>query len=236
VFLFSVGWLKNCYAFLGELSVMRKLLWIIAVVFVVGSVPVLRADTTYIVNQTFPVDGQTVQVCSPPGSALCTATTGTIAGFITTDGNVGALSVSDITGFDLANDYGAWVGTDIVDGVDGGQVAFGGGLLYASSIGLFFTTASGGGTLSFAKGNGHDIFETVCTPVFPTPLCDNVSNPPALSFFSEAAGESYVTGSIPLATAVLPFATVAPEPSTAMLCFLGLAFIALLRKRFAFLP
>ncbi|HTU32545.1 MAG TPA: hypothetical protein VMF66_01945 [Candidatus Acidoferrum sp.] len=193
----------------------------------------MRADTTYTVSQTFNIDSQTINGCGPAGSPQCTAATGTITGTITTDGNSGVLSSTDITGFNLTLGYGS-DGSDIVDGENGGTAEVIGNALYATSTGLFFTTGSGGGTITFVEGNGHDIFESLSNPICLSSPC-TISDP-ALSFFLEAGpGSGNVTGSDPLTTAIVPIATVTPEPATAVLYLLGFALIVLLRKRLAFL-
>ncbi|MGH9734357.1 MAG: PEP-CTERM sorting domain-containing protein [Candidatus Acidiferrales bacterium] len=152
-------------------------------------------------------------------------------GTITTDGNTGALSSTDITGFDLTYEYGAYSSSMTPEYGFGGVT---GPALFASPTALFFTTGSGGGTLSFVAGNGYDVIESLSDPVCLDLPC-NISDPAALNFFLEAKGDvtGYVTGSIPFTAATMPIATVTPEPATAVLYFVGLGLIVLLRRRIA---
>ncbi|HEX5423981.1 MAG TPA: PEP-CTERM sorting domain-containing protein [Candidatus Acidoferrales bacterium] len=198
---------------------MRKIAWIIALVLAAVLTPVSRADTTYTVNQTFNVDGQAVRgACNPqlvPHD--CTATTGTITGTITTDGNTGFLSSADITGDSLVYGFGAF-SAEITSGpgLDGGVSD-----LYASATDLFLV--GNDGSFTTGKGNGFQITESVSGS--------------ALNFdlsIGDIGMIPSVTGSTFAPSGIANFATVTPEPSTAVLCFLGLALIFLFRKRLAF--
>lgn len=212
---------------------MRMSCWLVLCALVAVAAPVSKADTTYTVNQTFNVDGGTIQACPP--NRQCAAATGSITGTITTDGNTGTLSSSDIIGFNLEYAYGTDAAS-MLDGEYGGTAQVIGDGLYATATGLFFTTGSGAGTLDFDAGNGYDIIESLSNPVCLSLPC-TISDP-SLNFFLEANPNTqpgYVTGSDPFTAAMTPIATVTPEPATAVLYLLGLSLIVLFRKRLAFL-
>lgn len=207
----------------------RMSCWLTLVAAIALSAAGLRADTTYTFNQTFNVDGGTIGNCNPSLGSVCNAATGYITGTVTTDGKTGVLSSSDITGFNLTYGYGT-ESNDLTPDYGFGSVI--GTALYASPTTLFFTTGSGGGTLSFVAGNGHDLVESLSDPICLGSPC-SISDPPGLDFFLQAnadLGITMVTGSSPFTTAIVPIAST-PEPGTAVLCFLGLALIFLCRKR-----
>lgn len=210
---------------------MRMSRWLILVAAIALSAAGLRADTTYTFNQTFNVDGGTIGNCNPSLGPVCNAATGSVTGTITTDGKTGVLTSSDITGFNLTYGYGAESNGMTPDYGFGGVT---GTALYASPTTLFFTAgADGGATLSFVAGNGHDLIESLSDPICLDLPC-SISDPPALNFFLQTnadLGITIVTGSVPFTAAIMPIATATPEPSTAILCFLGLTLIFLFRKR-----
>lgn len=197
---------------------MRKLIWVVCFVLFGMSTPVLRADTTYTINQTFNVNGGTISGCNSYYlGSQCAAATASITGTITTDGNTGALTSADITGFDLSYDYG-YVSAQLGSG-NGPIVGVTGSALYATATDLFFTTGSGAGSLSFTEGNGHSISESL-----------TASGPAALDFYlSNYAPATAVSGSMALTGSTMTIGTaVAPEPSTGVLFLIGLGFIMLL--------
>lgn len=219
-------------------SIMRAFLCAGAFVFLAGSAPIAGADTTYTVSQTFPVDGGVVQGCGPSGQCQDVATTGSITGTITTDGNTGVLSSTDIIGFDLTDKYGEFADQFTKDdnvpvGLDGANAQVVGSDLYATSNSLLFTTGSGGGSLIFLAADGHQLSESLSNPICFSSPC-TISDPAALNFYLAVDPDQFVTGSIPFTAAVTPIATATPEPSMAILLFLGLALITLLRKWLTF--
>lgn len=199
----------------GGFQNMRKFAFVTVMLWLV-STPVLRADTTYTVNQTFSVVGDTVVACNPsPNPLACAASTGTITGTITTDGNTGILSSADITGDSLVYGFGNFSAE--ITNSQGENVGVSD--LVASGTDLFFI--GGDGSFITGKGNGFGIVESVSGPALNF-LLSIGDTPSVLS----------VTGSTPVTSGIAMFATVAPEPSTAILYFLGLALIILWRKPF----
>lgn len=196
---------------------MRKALWVIAVALAAALSPVLQADTTYTVNQTFNVDGGTIGGDCNPLRFDCSASTAYITGTITTDGSTGLLSSSDIIGVSLADDAGSYSGGVNV-GVNGYPSGTNFSGLYAYDSGLFFVGAQGGSFLGVI-GNGFFVNESVSP------------GSPVLDFLVGMGDGVGVTGSTTLSNGLVTIATVTSEPGTAVLCFLGLAFIVVLRKR-----
>lgn len=209
---------------------MRTALWIVALVLVGLSTPAARADTTYVFNQTFNIDSQSLADCGPPGNPACTAATGTTTGSITTNGSTGVLSGTDVMGFDVGDVYGQF-GDDIASGEYGASAGIYG--LYATSTGLFLMTGPGGGELSFTEDNGHEIDEST-NPICASSPCTSSGSDPALYFLLHTApSPGPAIGSTAFSGDMIEIATATPEPSTFLLCFVGLGLIVFLRKRFA---
>lgn len=209
---------------------MRNFLCILALFLVAVSAPVASADTTYTLNQTFNLDGGTMSGCAPD-NALCTVATATVSGTITTDGNTGILSSTDITGFDLADEFGSF-GDEIPSGSASGMWFTGSGL-FATSTGLFLTTDSGGGSVTFVEQDGHSIVESTM-PICSTSPCTAGSDPALYFLLHPEPSPGDAIGSIAFSGDTIEIAAATPEPSTAILCFIGLVLMIFLRRRARF--
>ena len=187
---------------------MRKSLWITVALFVVVVAPaVLRADDiTYTVNQ--PVG---------PGS---------VTGFITTDGTIGTLSITDILDWNLTLNDGHGDTVDLTPSNSG--VVYTGSDLTASSSDLMFNFSGGDlGHFSFS-GSAAPFLGQLCydstTNCALTPGVDlyDVAGVIPCAYYGCNAGE---TGNQSIATGGTPVST--PEPGSLSSLGMGLAGVAL---------
>jgi hypothetical protein len=186
---------------------MRKSLWIIALLFAaIGAPTVLRAQTTYTVDETFGFGGS-------------------VMGTITTDGNTGTLGVGDILSWNLTLNDGAGVLQDTssdpapYSSVEGSD-------LTATATGLFFDFTGGAGALDLADQttDGQVCFLDAYN-------CDNISTTNGIDV--DQLGISFESNGGLSGTQEIATLTPSPEPSTAILWLTGIGLMILMRKRIA---
>jgi hypothetical protein len=194
----------------GKLSVMRKAMWIIALVFVAVAIPtVLRAS-----DITYTVISPLIEI-------------GSISGTITTDGNLGNITFADIVQWDL-DITGTVVGgpnpSEILQNSNS-NVSGSGMNLSATTTSLYFNYSVGdNGFLKFLDPTTDNFYQMVTgAPVVGPTGFDELRVAPGASQFDVKLTGNQVVAS----------AAVTPEPGTGILLQFAIGLALVIRKQIA---
>jgi hypothetical protein len=183
-------------------------MWFVALALAAALLPTAaKADITYAVDETVGA--------------------GSATGFITTDGTIGTLAVSDIVNWNLTLNDGTNPPVDLEGPASGNNslVLLVGSDLTATPTQLLFAFgAADGGRLQFYVSGGPIICYSTIVDCTGTPVGVSLDTltPDTNFVFTALSDTEAIAGPVP-----------APEPTTVVLLPAGIALLLLTRKRFA---